>query len=370
MNELERFKAVLHFEKPDYYPLILTLGNFAVTKGGWEKLHREGLPKKVNDLETWARYWGQAPMLHGGHIGVDKREMKVQTWIEGEFEYTRTETGVFTRRVKDHATNYSMPEFIEFAVRDRESWEKCKTFTHTHTSRDKLDEKIRMFKHRTQPLAVEAGRTWGGVRDLMGPERALLAVYDEPELVHDIIAHTLTEVERLIFPVIEALRPEIVTFCEDFCYNHGMLISPAVFREFCAPYYRRVSEFARNCGVELLIVDCDGKVDEYCLLLEEVGFNGIWPLEQVCGNPVLEYRKRQPQFIFSGGIEKEIVNSGQGHRIDAELAKIPPVLKQGGYFPTFDHALQIDVGFKELCQCMTRLHEICGSHLGEFPRIA
>ena len=34
MNELERFKTVLHFEKPDYYPLLLCLGGYNISKGG------------------------------------------------------------------------------------------------------------------------------------------------------------------------------------------------------------------------------------------------------------------------------------------------------------------------------------------------
>ena len=204
----------------------------------------------------------------------------------------------------------------------------------------------------------------------MGPERALLAIHDDPALVRDMIAHQLWVREQFAFPAIEALRPEIVSLWEDFAFNHGMLISPAAFREFCAPYYRRVAAVARDCGADLLIVDCDGKVDEFCLLLEEVGFNGSWPMEQVCGNPVLEYRRRHPRMIFSGGIEKEIANSGQGHRIEAELAKVPPALATGGYLPTFDHALQINVGFEELCRTMTRLHEMAGSpERGEFPRM-
>ena len=368
MNELERFKTVLHFEKPDYYPLLLCPGGYHITKGGLAKLHREGMPEWVADNETWCQYWGQCTFDHAEDIGADWRAPKVETWIEGDFEYTRSETGALTRRVKDWEMNYSMPDFIEFDVRDRASWERYKSFGATHVSQGKLEEQVRRFKDRTRPLMMFGGGTWGWARMLLGPERALMAVYDEPDLLRDMIDHRLGEIERFVFPVIEALRPEVVGLWEDFAYNHGMLISPKVFRELCAPYYRRVASFSRECGVELLIVDCDGKVDRFCELLEEVGFNGSWPLEQVCGNPVAEYRKRHPNMIFSGGIEKEIANTGNAHRIEAELAKVPPVLEQGGYFPTFDHMLQITVGFDELCQCMTRLHEMCGSDLGSFPR--
>jgi len=369
MNELERFKTVVNFEKPDYWPLIVTMAGYMIGKGGMIKLHREGMPEWVNDNENWCRYWGQGMIDQAEHIGAGKKQTKEEKWIEGDFEYTRYESGALIKRVKDHETNYSMPEFIEFAVRDRASFERLKTFDYTYASKEKLAAQVKKFKNRSRPLLVQAGRTWGMVRDAMGPERALYAIYDDPALVRDMISYQLHFVEQFVFPVIEALRPEAVNLWEDFCYNHGLMFSPAVFREFCAPYYKRVAAFARDCGVKMLVVDTDGKVDEFCLLLEEFGFNAIWPLEQVCGNPLLEYRKRQPNLIMSGGIEKEITNSGNGDRIEPELSKLPPVLEKSGYFPSFDHALQIIVGFEELCRTMTRLHEICGSaELGEFPR--
>ena len=156
---------------------------------------------------------------------------------------------------------------------------------------------------------------------------------------------------------------------EDFCYKNGMLISPDMFREFCAPYYRKVAEIGHDCGVDLMIVDSDGKVNEFLPLLEEVGFNGCWPMEQVCENDLLEYREKHPEFIFAGGIEKDIVNTESKREIESELCpKIPSMLEKGGFFPGFDHSIQPDVSFEKLCQCMTRLHEMCGSDLGVFPR--
>jgi len=172
---------------------------------------------------------------------------------------------------------------------------------------------------RTRPARVAAGSTWGTVRQWMGPERALLAVHDDPDLVVEMIRWQTWLFEEFTAPVVERYRPECVSMWEDFCYNHGLLISPSFFREACAAHYRRVAEVAHDCGASLLIVDSDGKVDEYLGLLEEVGFNGCWPMEQVCGNDLLEYRKIHPSMVFAGGIEKEVVNTGNRHCIEVEL---------------------------------------------------
>ena len=258
-------------------------------------------------------------------------------------------------------------------MRDRASWERYRDLiTPTRKDTSLLDAWRAQCRDRTRPLNVFCGGTWGFVREDMGPERALLALHDEPELVREMIEHRLWIQEQYVFPVIEALRPEIVTTWEDFCFNHGMLISPAAFREFCGPYYRRVADVARDCGAELLFVDSDGKVDEFVVLLGEVGFTGLMPMEQVCGNDPVAYRERAPGFVFLGGIEKEIASTGNSHRIESELVPaVERMLSIGGCFPMFDHGLSTNVGFEEHCRCMTRLHKLCGSaslNLGEFPR--
>ena len=224
---------------------------------------------------------------------------------------------------------------------------------------------------RTRPAAVHAGSTWGSVRNWMGPERALLAIHDEPDLLREMIEWQEWTFDEFVVPVIERYRPEIITWWEDFCYNHGMLISPDAFREFCAARYRHAAEVARDCRVEWLVVDTDGNVGEYLPLLEEVGFNGCVPMEQVCGNDLLACRRRHPKMVFAGGIEKMVATSGSGRRIEAEiLPKVPQMLAAGGYFPGFDHGLPPHTGFEEMCRAMTLLHRICGSeHLGEFPRM-
>ena len=373
MTELERFRAVVRFETPDYWPLLAAHALGTPHKGGLRKLHAEGLPEWVCDIETWCRYWGECTFDRVGSLGVGAPGVRSETRFEGDFEVIEYETGARTRQVLNNDLTYSMPDFERFHVRDRASWERYRVLT-TPRGKDeaRLEQWREQYRHRTRPLAIHCGGTWGRVREFMGPERALLAVYDEPDLVADMIDHILWVQEAYVFPVIEAVRPDIITMWEDFCYNHGLLISPDAFRRFCAPYYRRVAEVARNAGVELLFVDCDGKVDEFVVLLDEVGFNGLMPLEQVCGNDPAVYRERLPRFVFLGGIEKEIASTGNADRIETELVPaVRRMLSARGCFPMFDHGLSTNVGFEEHCRCLTRLHEICGSvalNLGEFPR--
>lgn len=50
-------------------------------------------------------------------------------------------------------------------------------------------------------------------------------------------------------------------------YNHGPMLSKALFDEFLAPYYRPVAPVLKDYGVSILI-DSDGQVDSMIPWLE------------------------------------------------------------------------------------------------------
>ena len=156
---------------------------------------------------------------------------------------------------------------------------------------------------------------------------------------------------------------------EDLCYNHGMLLSPKMFDEFCGPQYQMVCDCAQAAGVPVITIDSDGNVMEFVDVASRYGVNCLHPFEVKAGNDLFALRKKHPRFICLGWLEKEVVNEGNEHMIEKEIMwKVPPLLKQGGYFPNGDHGLQPLVSFRSLCKFMTLLHEICGNPEGEFPR--
>jgi len=71
-----------------------------------------------------------------------------------------------------------------------------------------------------------------------------MALYDDPELIHDMINTWHEHNREYVFPLIERLRPEVVACWEDIGFKTSMLISPEKFREFCAPLYRDIGD----CG--------------------------------------------------------------------------------------------------------------------------
>jgi hypothetical protein len=385
MNDLERFKAVCRGQEPDYVPIFGFFGAPGMSGGAMAKTHRRlvetGMPEWVDGChslsapgsnESWSRYWGTTQP-----IGIDffpaepARGFKTEKRIEGEWEIIESETGAVTRQVIDNDVTYIMPEFIVHPVRDRASWEfyRERVTPGPLWPAGRIEEQCRRFDDRDKPLTISVGGTWGSLRSLMGPERACTILYDEPELAREILDYFAWHRQTYVFPLIQRLRPEVVAAWEDMCYNHGLLISPQHFREFCSPAYRQIAQAARDCGAEMVTVDCDGNVMELVDLLAECGVNSLHPFEVKAGNDLFALRRRHPDFILMGWLEKESVNEGNEHLIAGEiLSKVPPLLERGRYFPNGDHGLQPLVTFRSLCIFMTLLHETCGNPEGEFPR--
>ena len=174
---------------------------------------------------------------------------------------------------------------------------------------------------------------------------------------------------KYLFPLIERLKPEIIKFGEDYCYNKGMHIGPKHFEQLCAPAYREISEVAKAFGVELFIIDTDGKVEQLLPLLRKCGVNGVYPVEAKANPDLLKLRKDNPDFVFIGGLEKEVINEGNENMIEPEImGKVSQVLPYGRYLPNIDHSLQPMCTFPNLCRFMDLLHKVTGNPLGEFRK--
>jgi hypothetical protein len=387
VTDRERFIAAVRGLPCDYVPTFGFNGAPGVAGGcmrkTYDRLLATGMPDvggcwevggATPDLEGWYRYWGTT-----GPLGIDffpaepARGIASQHRLEGGFEIIEYETGARTRQVVDNDITYSMPDFQVYHVRDRASWRfyrDAMTPGRPWPS-GRIEGACRKLDGRTRPLSLWLDwATWGGIRELMGPEAASTVLYDDPGLAREIIAWQDWKRETYLLPLVERLRPEILQLDEDLCYRGGMLISPAHFREFCADSYRRVSAAARDCGVAMVAADSDGNVMEFVPLIAACGVNALFPSEAKPGNDLPALRRRFPGFVLMGWLEKEVLNEGNEAAIGPEIsAKVPGLLRDGRYLPNADHGIQPFVTFPNLCRFMTLLHSLTGNPGGEFPRM-
>ena len=385
MNDRERFKAVVCGEQPDYFPIFSFSGAPGMGGGCMEKTHRRlvqtGMPSHIGgcsrlgagvvDVESWRRYWGTTGTISPGFSMARGAEgFRTHRRFENGFEIIESENGAVTRQVIDNDITYSMPEYVRHPVRDRRSWEfyKLRMTPKTFIPPEEFEARCSALDSRTMPLEVHGAGTYGAMRGMMGPENLSLMLYDDPGLIHDIAGWIMKNARRT-FRMVERLQPEIFCWGEDLCYNHGMLLSPRQFREYCGPIYREQCECAEANGVDMVAVDTDGNIEEFTGIAETYGVNAIYPCEVKAGNDLFALRESHPEFVFLGGLEKECINEGNEDNIVPEITgKVPALLEQRRYFPNGDHGIQPLATYPGLRKFMSLLHEVCGNPEGEFLR--
>lgn len=172
-------------------------------------------------------------------------------------------------------------------------------------------------------------------RVLFGIEPHLLAFYDQPELMHRINRDQLAYLQRCIESFCAVCTPDFMTFAEDMSYNHGPMIGKGLFDEFMAPYYRQIIPQLKARGI-ICLIDSDGQIEPLIPWFEEVGLEGILPLERMAGVDVNRIRQNHPQWRMIGGFDKTVMHLGET-ALRAEFERLLPAIKAGYFIPSVDH---------------------------------
>jgi uroporphyrinogen-III decarboxylase len=169
----------------------------------------------------------------------------------------------------------------------------------------------------------------------MGFTKIGLALYDQPELIHQ-INQDLTEFNlRILDQVRRVCVPTFATIAEDMSYNHGPMISEQHFNEFIAPYYRRIVPRLHEMGA-VVLVDTDGDVTRLVPWLLREGIHGVLPLERQAGVDGAALRRQFPSLRMVGHFDKMTMPRGEA-AMRAEFERLRPVMQSGGFIPSVDH---------------------------------
>lgn len=385
MTDRERFLAVARGDKPDYVPIFGFDEAPGVSSGcmrtTYDRLLETGMPDvggvweldgRPRDIEGWRRYWGVTSSWDAEEFpGEPAKGFRWEKETKDGYEYIRCETGALTRQVVDNDITYSMPEFIRFHVRDRKSWEfyRERRTPGRQYSEGQMEALKGKYARRARPVRVSARATFGALRDIVGPEMACTIFYDDPDLAREILDWLAWLNREYVIPMVEAVRPDIVLMSEDICYNHGMMISPSMFRQFCMPAYAEMGEAVKRSGAAVFAVDTDGFAEQFAGVAAEAGVNAFFPWEVKAGNDLPRVRRAHPGLLIMGALEKECLNEDNAGLIRGEIDKAKELLAYGRYLPNADHGIQPLATFGNLCRFMTRLHEACGNPEGEYPKI-
>lgn len=159
----------------------------------------------------------------------------------------------------------------------------------------------------------------------MGIEHFSLALYDDRALVETILERyyewVLVVTER-----VNGMGFDAFVSTDDFAFNTGPFLSPALFRELAMPYYRKVGERLTLPW----IIHSDGNVMPYLPDLMELGIAGLHPIEKGAMDMAAVKRTYGSNLCLLGNVDLNILGLGTPQDVDREVQELIQVAGPGG----------------------------------------
>ena len=372
MTPRERFIETLLFGAQDRAPFMPG----EPRESTLERWHREGLAEGRDWFEAVCEEIGIDPlrMRPRIHHGVELRMIPqfeekvlehknghyiVQDWMGNITEISDQYDFTYIRSAKDFVTR----KWHKFPVENRDDFEDMKKrYDPADPARYPSDFDERVKKMRERDYIVElnlAGPFWQ-LREWCGFEPLCMLFIQDPAFVHEMVSFWQEFVSKTLERFFDSGVLDVFHASEDMAYKERSMISPAMTREFLLPTWIRWADQAKQARVPIIDMDSDGKVDELILLWIEAGISVCDPMEVAAGNDINEYRKvfgRKMAYI--GGVDKRSIAKG-GKVIDDELARIAPVVRDGGYIPGCDHGVPHDISWPDFLYYCRGLAEMTG----------
>jgi len=359
----------MHFEPVDRCP-IRDFGFWDETLLVWKQY---GLPDFVENGTAANEFFGMDPeFMCGGLTDLCPYFEEEVLEDRGDSEIVRDRDGVVVERGKIMS---AIPKHLDHLLKDRESWEKHykprlrPDDRRRFLSQDLWTKKwVEKWTHpdRDYPLFIYAGSLYGRQRQWFGLMRVSEIMYDDPGLFEEIVETcadiAITLIERICGE--HGVRPDAASIWEDMCYSAGPLISPRTFKQVLVPHYRRIVDTLHRYDVDVVFVDCDGKIDKLVPLWLEAGVNCMFPLEiGTWGADPLEYRKEYGRdLLIMGGFDKRIL-ARRKLDITAEVERLAPLVEEGGFIPFCDHRVPPDVPLSNYIHYLNEAKRVWGKGL-------
>ena len=366
MNNRERAMAVLRYEDYDRMPLV----HF----GWWnETLDKWATEGRVTEDE--ARTWADGNPVDdqiGDRLGFDFNwstnfdpslrlhpafeEKVVEEFPDGS-RHILNRYGMIVLE-KPGATG--IPTEIGHTLQDRASWEEhFKWRWQFSLERVKLssvrvgDQFLRWDEggleflksgQRDYLYGIDCGSLFGQIRNATGMEGSAYMQVDDPELFTEII-DTVGDMtfETVKYVMAAGAKFDFAHFWEDICFRNGPIINPRVFREKIGPHYRRITALLADYGIDVVSLDCDGKIDTLIPTWLENGVNTMFPIEVgVWDASIAPWREQYGREILGvGGVNKHVFAHDRA-AVDAEVERMKPLIALGGFIPCPDHRIAPD----------------------------
>lgn len=334
MTSRERIQRMYEHREADRVPIFDE--PWAATIERWE---REGMPRGMPyteffGLDQITNIWADNSPRYPVRVLEETPEQKTHT----------TAWGV-TMRNWTHAGG--TPEFLDFTIKDPDSWRAAKarmTPTRDRINWENLEKNYAVWRRRGDWLQAcfwfgfDVTHSW-----IMGTERVLMAMAEDPEWIQEMFNHQLDLCIALYDQIWEAgYTFDGIKWWDDMGFKHNQFFSLSMYRDLLKPVHQRAIEWAHAKGIKALLHSC-GDIRPFVPELVEIGLDGLNPLEIKAGMDPLDLKKRfGDRLLLYGGLNAVLWDDFDAFA--AEARRLVPTLKQGGgYIFSSDHSVPTSV---------------------------
>lgn len=252
---------------------------------------------------------------------------------------TRDGMGRIMKLTKGTST---LPLPISYPVESMEDWLRIKP--HFEFTEERLPggwlHKARSAREAGQVIRAAMPGGYDLPRQLMGEENLSYALYDEPEMIQDILDTVADTQIKLWERVSDQIQIDVLFVHEDMAGNSGPMMGPEHVKNLLVPYYRRVWEVLKSRGARIFDQDSDGDMRVLIPAFLEAGINCMHPMEPGANMDIVCIRESYgDKLAFYGGLDKHVLRRSKADILKELERKIPPMLKTGGCVLALDHRI-------------------------------
>ncbi|MEI6386418.1 MAG: uroporphyrinogen decarboxylase family protein [Spirochaetota bacterium] len=182
------------------------------------------------------------------------------------------------------------------------------------------------------------GGCWQDACELYGAENLIMATFDRPDFVHELLAVLQAEKLRYIEESLPGMPFDLIETGGGAASN--TLISPAIHEEFCLPYDRVQHDALHALGFKTVYHTCGGMSrithlvrDNHCDASETLSPTGVGGDIDTDATARQVYSDLHPTLALIGGMDQNnILERGDAAMIDREVERLFGLYGQdGGY---------------------------------------
>lgn len=180
------------------------------------------------------------------------------------------------------------------------------------------------------------------VHYLMSMEEALMAFYEEPEAMHELIEYIADWEIELAKEFITHIKPDALFHHDDWGSQINSFLSPSMFEEFFLEPYKRIYGFYKENGVELVVHHSDSYAANLVPHMIDMGID-IWQGVMKTNNIPELIQKYGGQITFMGGLHSGEIDF-PGWSKDIIASEVEKACKENGklyYIPGSSQGLAI-----------------------------